>query len=114
LPTNIEKEAGSVGGESAVAVGLAEAIATVRGELERAIAEGAEEALAFRPGPIEMEFQVTFSKTGSTEAGVRAWVVSAGAKGQLSSSETHRLKLSLTPVQRSDGKDPLIGSVAER
>jgi Trypsin-co-occurring domain 2 len=100
--------------EDGVAVGLAEAIATVRVELERAIAEGEQSALAFRPGPVEMEFQVTFSKTGSTEAGVRAWVVTAGAKGQLSNSQTHRLRLSLTPLRRVDGGDPLIGSVAER
>jgi hypothetical protein len=95
-------------------VGLAEAIATVRAELERAIADGERAMLAFRAGPVEMEFQVTFSKTGSTDAGVRAWVISAGAKGQVSSSDTHRLKLSLTPLRRSDGGDPLIGSVAER
>jgi hypothetical protein len=103
-----------MGDDHGLGVGLAEAIATVRAELERAIAEGEGSALAFRAGPVEMEFQVTFTKTGSIDAGVRAWVVSAGAKGQASSSDTHRLKLSLTPVRRSDGGDPLVGSVGER
>src|SRR5438552_6612021 len=95
-------------------VGLSEAIATVRAELERAIEEGEGSALAFRAGPVEMEFQVSFSKTGSANAGVRAWVVSAGAKGELSSAATHRLKFSLTPVRRSDGRDQIIGDVGTR
>jgi hypothetical protein len=103
-----------MGDDRGLGVGLAEAIATVRAELERAITEGERSALAFWAGPVEMEFQITFSKTGSTNAGVRAWVISAGAKGQLSSTDMHRLKLSLTPVRRSDGSDPLIGSVGER
>ena len=95
-------------------VGLSEAIATVRAELERAIEEGEGSALAFRAGPIEMEFQVSFSKTGSAGAGVRAWVVSAETKGELSNSATHRLKLSLTPVRRPDGTDQIIGDVGAR
>jgi hypothetical protein len=98
----------------ALGIGLADAIATVRRELERAIQEGETSALAFRAGPVEMEFQVSFSRTGSASAGVRAWVVSAGAKGELSSSATHRLKLSLSPVRRSDGADQIIGDVGTR
>jgi len=86
-----------LGDDEALGVGLADAIATVRRELERAIDEGESSALAFRAGPVEMEFQVSFSKTGSACAGVRAWVVAAGAKGELSNSATHHLKLALTP-----------------
>jgi hypothetical protein len=108
------REVGSVGDEDGVGVGLAQAIATVRAELERAITEGESSPLAFKAGEVEMEFQVSFSKTGSGEAGVRAWVISVGTRGELSSSETHRLKLSLTPVRRSGGGDPLIGSVGDR
>ena len=98
--------------DEALGVGLADAIATVRRELERAIEEGEKSALAFRAGPVEMEFQVIFSKTGSASVGVRAWVVSAGAKGELSSSATHRLKLSMIPMSRADGTDQIIGDVA--
>jgi hypothetical protein len=41
-------------------------------------------------------------------------VVSAGAKGDLSTSATHRLKFSLTPVRRSDGAEQIIGDVGTR
>lgn len=95
----------------ALGVGLSDAIATVRRELEHAIEEGETSPLAFRAGPVEMEFLVSFSKTGSVGAGVRAWVVSAGAKGELSSSVVHRLKLSLTPVRRTDSAEQIIGDV---
>jgi hypothetical protein len=100
---------GDVGDEDVLGVGLSEAIAVVRAELELAVVEGEGSELAFRAGPIEMEFQVGFSRTGTIGAGVRAWVVSAGAKGEASSSGTHRLKLSFTPVRRADGTDALIG-----
>jgi hypothetical protein len=103
-----------VGDEDMLDVGLSEAIATVRAELERAIEEGEGSALAFRAGPVEMEFRVSFSKTGSAGAGVRAWVVSAGTKGELSNSAMHRLTLSLTPVRRTDGTDQIIGDVGAR
>jgi hypothetical protein len=84
---------------------LAVAITTVRGELQRTIAEGERSALVFRAGPVEMEFQVSFSKTGSTEAPVRASVISAGAKGELQLRDTSPHPL-LTPVQRSEGRGP--------
>ena len=62
-------------------VGLADAIATVRAELEEAITAGKSSPLAFRAGPVEMEFQVSFSRTGTGQAGIKAWVVTAGARG---------------------------------
>jgi hypothetical protein len=103
-----------VGEDQFDGVGLAEAIATVRRELEQATEEGAQSALAFRTGPVELEFLLSFSKSGSADAGVRAWVVSAGAKGEWSQATTHRLKLSLNPVRRSDGADQIISDTADR
>lgn len=103
-----------MGDKEALGVGLADAIATVRRELEHAIAEGEMSALAFRAGPVEMEFAVSFSQTGSANTGLRAWVVTVGAKGELSSAATHRLKFSLIPVRRSDGAEQIIGDVGAR
>lgn len=97
-----------------IGVDLADAIATVRAELERAIAEGEGSALAFRAGPIELEFEVAFSSKASTGGGVRAWVVSAEASGERARARTHRLKVSLTPVRRADGTEAQIGSTGER
>jgi hypothetical protein len=100
--------------DEAVGVGLADAIATVRAELEQAIAAGKSSALAFRAGPVEMEFQVSFSRTGTGEAGIKAWVVTVGAKGEATSAATHRLKSTMTPVPRDDNTDALIDDVGDR
>ena len=74
---------------------------------------GKDSALAFRAGPVELEFQVAFEATAAADAGVRVWVISAGAKGEASHSASHRLKVTLTPVGRQ-GQDALIGSVGSR
>jgi hypothetical protein len=41
------------------------------------------------------------------------WVISAGAKGEAARSAGHRLKVTLTPVDRQ-GKDGLIDSTASK
>jgi len=99
--------------ESISDVGLSEAIGQVRSELERATEGGKDSKLAFRAGPVELEFQVAFEACAAADAGVRVWVLSVGAKGEASRSASHRLKVTLTPVDRQ-GKDTLIGSVGSR
>src|SRR6266481_2996221 len=63
-----------------VGVGLAEALATVRTEFEQAIASGEGVRPGLPGGTRGDEFQVSFSRTGG-EAGIKAWVVTVGAKG---------------------------------
>lgn len=75
--------------------------------------DGDESPLAFRPGAVELEFEVAFSASGGGEFGVKAWVISAGAKGEASRTVTNRMKISLTPVNR-DGSNALIGSVGDQ
>ena len=94
-------------------VELASAIGQVREQLALAIEQGKNSPIAFRAGPVEMEFEVTFSVTVGGDAGVRVWVVSAGAKGEQVRGRTHRLTVSLTPVDRAGG-DKLIGSVGNQ
>jgi Trypsin-co-occurring domain 2 len=89
-------------------VGLAEAVDLVRSELEKATKSGARSSLAFEPGPIELEFTVVFDETGGVDAGVRVWVVSVGAKGEISHERTQHMKVTLAPVERATGKRPLI------
>jgi Trypsin-co-occurring domain 2 len=96
-----------------VGVGLAEAIDQVRTELEQAIKDGERSAVAFRAGPVELEFEVAFAKTGGVEGGLQLSVLSFGAKGERSSTATHRVKVALTPVDRQ-GRDKLIGDVGKR
>jgi hypothetical protein len=102
-----------MGDESIPDVRLSDAIGQVRSELERATEGGKDSKLAFRPGPVELEFQVAFEATAAADAGVRVWVISAGARGEATRSASHRLKVTLTPVDRQ-GKDTLIDSVGSR
>ena len=97
-------------GQDPVGVGLAEAIGQVRTELEQAIKDGEHSAVAFRAGPVELEFEVAFARTGGVQGGFQLSVLSFGAKGERSSTATHRVKVALTPVDRQ-GQDKLIGDV---
>jgi hypothetical protein len=93
--------------------GLADAIELVRSQLEEAIERGSASSVAFEAGPVELEFDVVFSATGGGDAGVRLWVVSVGAKSEVTRGQTNRLTVTLTPVDRATGKKKLIGDVAE-
>lgn len=94
-------------------VGLAEAIGQVRSELEKAIKEGAGSDVAFKAGPVELEFEVGFTRTGGVQGGFQLSVLSLGAKRERSSTATHAVKVSLTPVDR-EGRDKLIGDAGRR
>src|SRR5580704_7034668 len=89
-------------------VGLADAIGQVRAELEQAIKDGEKSPVAFRAGPVEMEFEVAFTRTGGVSGGFQLSVLSFGAKRDKSSAATHRVKVELTPADR-EGRDVLIG-----
>jgi hypothetical protein len=102
-----------MGEDEPVRVELAVAIGQVREQLAKAIEEGKDSAVAFRAGPVELEFEVVFTASGSADVGVRVWVVSVGAKGEVSRAATNRLKVTLTPVDR-EGKDKLIGDVGKK
>jgi hypothetical protein len=83
---------------------LAEVIADLRKELERAIEQGAEKKLRFEAGVIEVELSVQVE--AKAEGGVKFWVVNLGASAD--ASQTHKLKIPLKPVS-ADGKPVLTG-----
>jgi NTP-dependent ternary system trypsin peptidase co-occuring protein len=95
-----------------VVVGLAEAIAALRGELTEALKAGKDEPLQFRLGPIELEFQLEVSKRAGGEVGIKFWVVSLGGKAEASRAGTHHIKLSLQPVS-PEGSDVQVHSGAQ-
>ena len=95
------------------AVELAAAIEQIRSQLADAMEKGKGSSLAFRPGRVELEFEVAFSATGGGEFGVKAYVLSIGAKGEVSREVTNRVKLTLNPVGPA-GEDILIGSVGDK
>lgn len=94
-------------------VELTDAIEQIRAQLADAMEKGKGAPLAFRSGPVELEFEVAFSATGGGEFGVKAYVLSIGAKGEMTREVTNRVKISLTPVSPT-GDDILIGSVGGR
>jgi NTP-dependent ternary system trypsin peptidase co-occuring protein len=100
-------------GDPVAGVGLADAIGQVRAELEKAIEAGGDSPVAFRAGPVELEFEVAFTRTGGVNGGFQLSVLSFGAKGEKSSVATHRVKVALTPADR-DGSDMLIGDTGPR
>ncbi len=100
--------------ENAPGVALAEAIERVRSELEKAAASGADSSIAFRPESVELEFDVVFDQTGGGGVGVRVWVVSVDAKAEVSRTQTQRVKIVLTPVDRATGGPPLVSDVGDR
>lgn len=82
-----------------VAVGLAEAIAAVRHELERAQREGSEEKVRFAVGPVELEMTVEFRTADKGGASVNVLnIVSLGGETGVDRGETHRLTVQLQPI----------------
>lgn len=96
------------------AIGLREAIRSLRAELSAAMVEGEGQDLRFRVGPVELEFEVQVSREAGAEGSVKFWVVSAGAKATRGTATTHRVKIALQP-QTPDGKDVAVSEgVAQR
>lgn len=90
------------------AVPLSAAIEQVRTELELSMDQGKDSKIAFR-ATAEIEFEAAFEKVAGVDGGVRVWVISAGARGEARQTTTHRIKLTLTTVNRHGG-DALVRS----
>jgi hypothetical protein len=80
------------------AVGLAEAIATLREELLMAIDEGMGKSMRFHLAPVELSLQVAVTKEADGKIG---WKV-LGLGGSYTSVTTQTLALRLEPVWRQD------------
>lgn len=80
------------------------AIRHLRDQIEAASVEGQGSPLAFVPTSIEVELEVSFGRSKGGEAGIKAWVVSVGGKGEVMDNRSSRVKLVLVPVDRQTGK----------
>ncbi|MHA4819015.1 trypco2 family protein [Streptomyces aculeolatus] len=78
-------------------VGLADAIAEVRRELDRAEREGERSDWRFRVDKVSLEFAVELHRTGEGRLSLRLGVVEAGAGGSATRVGTHRVQLDLVP-----------------
>ena len=83
-----------------VAVGLADALDALRGELTEAIRRGQAQRMQFQLDPVELTIQVAITKDASGKIG---WTV-LGLGGSYQAASTQTLKLELTPLwKKTDG-----------
>jgi hypothetical protein len=97
-----------VGGGDGELPSLADTIAAVRRELSLAQAAGQGQTIQFRTGPVELEFEVTVTRTGGGQAGVQIWVLTLGVKGEKAHAATQRIKVTLQPVNPETDEDARI------
>jgi Trypsin-co-occurring domain 2 len=92
---------------------LADTIAAVRRELSLAQAAGQGQPVQFRTGPVELEFEVAVTRTGSGQAGVQLWVLTLGGKGELGHATSQRIKITLQPVSPETGEDAQVADARQ-
>jgi hypothetical protein len=79
-------------------VGLAEAIEALRAELVEAMSKAPKVGLRFKPGPVQVTLQVSVTKNAGGKAGIKWWLVEAGADASRGSASTQTVTVSLQPV----------------
>ncbi|BBH69752.1 hypothetical protein ACTI_64370 [Actinoplanes sp. OR16] len=79
------------------AIELADFIADLRGELERAIWRGEGKDLGFELGPIELELAVVAERETKPGGKIKLWVLEGGAEARRRSMVTHTVRLTLEP-----------------
>jgi hypothetical protein len=94
------------GRELAVGVSLSAAIGALREELMYAVwagqfayqLNGQQRTLRFKPAPIEVTLQVAVTSHGRAKAGVKWWLIEAGAELSREKVATQTVKLTLEPA----------------
>lgn len=89
------------------AVSLSAAIAALRNELWQACWDGQSNRLKFQPDPVELTLQVAVTAEAKADAGVKWWLVHAGAELSRQSESTHTVKLVLRPVMFDQHGKPM-------
>ncbi|MEU3461714.1 trypco2 family protein [Streptomyces sp. NPDC006733] len=82
---------------------LADAVEAVREGLATAAARGSGKNVRFEVGDIHMEFSVEIRRDVTGKAGVKAWVVDAGAETTRSRGRTHTVSFTLKPKNAATG-----------
>jgi hypothetical protein len=92
---------------------LGETISAIRAELRSAMETGGEDAPKFRTGPVELEFTVEVTKDAGARAKIFVLPWTVEAQGAASAGRTHRLKLTLQPID-DEGDDLRISADSPR
>ncbi|MFH8616659.1 trypco2 family protein [Streptomyces sp. NPDC017979] len=85
-------------------VPLATWIQALRTELQNAQQAGANAALNFRVGDVELELDLATTEGRDGKAGVRFWVLDVGAAATRQSVATQRVRITLTPLGTPDAR----------
>ncbi len=84
--------------EEGNALELWELISKLREDLQAAMAEGEGQAIRFKLETVEIELKVEAKRVGKGKAGIKFWVVEAGAEGSLENDRIQTIKLKMMPV----------------
>ena len=86
-------------------IALADAVENLRDQLLQAMEGGKGKSLRFGIEELDLEFKCTVSREGAGKAGVKFWIVEAGAEGKIGNSMTQTVKLKLKPVNVKGNPD---------
>lgn len=89
-------------------VKIAQAVDTLRKEMIEAIAQGDGEALRFKVKGIELELTVACEINGAGEASFNVLGVGGKVGGGAKVTNTHKIKLTLEPLDQEDSEDLLL------
>ncbi|MFI5825223.1 trypco2 family protein [Streptomyces rishiriensis] len=88
---------------------LSEAIRAVRGGLAAVQQDGDGSSVLFTVKEIVLDLGIELRHTASASGGVKAFVVSADARGERAKTATHRMTVTLAVAPDGEGSDLLIG-----
>jgi Trypsin-co-occurring domain 2 len=99
-------------GVDAKPIPLADFVVALRDQLRAAQAQG-DPDLPVEVGPVTVEFTVLTRQEGEGHAGIRFWVVDAGASGKHAAEATQKVSMQLTPMDAA-GKPLRVGDQERR
>jgi hypothetical protein len=82
----------------ASSIPLADMIDALREELYKAVSRSVTESIRFGIEKLDLELSVQVDRTAEGKAGIKFWVVSADAGAKLSSTDIHKIHITLLPV----------------
>lgn len=93
-------------------VGLADVMTELRREMREAATKAAKETPHFKVREVEVELQVAVTKKAKAAGGVKFWVYSAEAGGELQKQNTQTIRLKLDAVDEEDKPFKMKGELA--
>jgi hypothetical protein len=80
---------------------LADMVEALRAEIYEAVSRSRTESIQFGIEKLDVELSVQVSRSAEGSAGVKFWVVSAEAGAKASSTDMHKIHITLLPVDAS-------------